>query len=238
MLKFCIAIICLIINIVNACKNECEYDKNNMNQICYIKAQDCLLLKCTAMDDIPLWVRQSNGTNTTITVGQQLTDIYFSKSSKQLNITYVRSIDSGLNSFLAFRLLDEQLICKFNVFVYDSNWNGSLTVHDQTKVINSTEAFNIELKTFTKRVNFTYQYEAMPLDYLTVNNTKIIETESCEATLSWLNCLIARDVDLNLKRCTQNFDLYLGYNFENDYSSIQDEIKIKNYTHNIVFRCK
>lgn len=243
MLKFCIVIILITINIAKACNKICEYKPNNLDQVCFSKARECLWLKCDQNNGkLMIWIRQSNNLNTTVFnassgIPADLSNFYETDSPIDLNITYVRSVDSGLDSFLTFNSRTKDLICKFNILVYDSSWNGSLTIQNETKLLNSSETFNIELKTFNKKVNFTYQYEAMPLDYLTLNNTKL-EAEMCDGTLPWLNCLVAQDVDLNLERCTKNIDLHLSYNYSNNYTGLQEAIKIKNFTHSIFFKCK
>ncbi|CAF0857314.1 unnamed protein product [Brachionus calyciflorus] len=239
MLKFFIlAIIFVIIKLSNGCNNKCQYQSNNENKICYGKAQECILLICNVESNkFPKWIRQSLEVNTTIVdiSGGILNNItlYQPVNKNELNLTSLRAIDSGLNSFLTF--IDEKLECKFNIFGFDlDNWNGTLTIFDDSKQINSSENFNIELKTFSKKLNFTYQYEALPLDHLTFNET-ILNSETCEGNFPWLNCLVARDVKIDLPKCIKNLNLHLGYKYENDYSGLQTQPQTRNFTHSLTF---
>lgn len=226
----------MIINLTNACDQTCTYQADKPDKICFGKAGECMLLKCDSIDNVPYWIRQYNNVNDTIWNASQgilsvYSPYYNSGDIKELLILGLRSIDTGMKSFIA---TNKNNLCVFNIFAASDKWNGSLSIFDETRHINATDNFNVVLNTFSKRVNFTYQFEALPLDYLTWNNTRL-STDLCEADQSSLSCLIAEDVDLNLEKCTNSFQLDLSYGYNTDFSSFQT-IVVRNFTHNLVFR--
>lgn len=237
MLKLYALLIGLFVTKALGCNNLCTYDKNNPQNICYVKARDCLILVCQEISNLPIWIRQSNQTNETLVENSML---YFSNSYKtpdlfKLNISSVEAIDSGVESFFGL-WKNGNSSCKFNVFAYDlDNWNGTLSVSDQTKSINSTEKFNLELKTFNKDIQLLYKYEALPLEYLTFNESRL-RTTDCQSTIPWLTCLQA-EFDLKVNKCTNSLSNTFGYGYDSNYSSISN-LKSKNYSHTFLFTCK
>lgn len=240
MLKLYALFIAFFIRQALGCSNLCIYDKNNPQNICYVKARDCLTLVCNGINNYPLWIRQSNNTNVTLIESSMtyFSDKYNATSLSRLNIISVQAIDSGVESFLVLWENEKRYsdYCKFNVFAYDlENWNGTLSVSGQIKPINSTESFSVELQTFKKDIQLSYTYESLPMEYLTFNDSRL-ESTDCQSTIPWLNCLQA-DFDLAVNKCTNSLSNSFGYGYDSNYSSIVN-LKSKNFSHTILFTCK
>lgn len=119
------------------------------------------------------------------------------------------------------------------------NSEGSLNILNTTKPIDSPESFNLEIQSFSQPLNFTYQFEALPLDYLTFNNMTL-ESELCESSKPWLKCLVAKSNDLfTLESCIDNFEVLFSYGFNNleEYSN-NVSIQVKNFTQKFNLFCK
>lgn len=235
MLKLYMLLIGIFMHQVLGCTNVCKYDKENPTKICYAKALDCLILECNEIKDLPIWIRQSNQTNVTLAQNfmNYFPNSYNISSYFKLVILSVQAVDSGVDSFFVVR---ENTQCKFSVFAYDlNNWNGTLSVSGKTKLVNSTESFDVELKTFSKNIPISLKYEALPIDYLLFNESRIDSSE-CQGTMPWLNCLQA-DFELELNKCVDRLNYTVGYGFEYDYSPVTN-LTPKNYSHSLSISCK
>lgn len=110
---------------------------------------------------------------------------------------------------------------------------------DQTKKLDANEKFEITIDSFQQNVNYSVKYEALPLTNLIINN-EVVKTKPCNASLSWLNCLQTEKIDLQIEKCTNEYDLNITYEVDQTevFSNATVPISIANYTNKIILRCK
>ncbi len=110
-----------------------------------------------------------------------------------------------------------------------------------TYQIQSEMSIKFIIESYKEALNFTFKYEALPLDYLKVNDQRVTSNKCSTQQSSWLNCF-ETDVLLNVQKCQNNIPFTLSYGFYNEdqYIGCQQRIPIvpKNYSKNIEISCK
>ena len=101
------------------------------------------------------------------------------------------------------------------------------------------QPFEIKLESFDNKVNFSYALEALPLDFLTRNNTRLLTQECDNKTKPYLNCLQSI-VPLQFDICTNSYSFNLSYDFNygSDYAANGISLSAQIYPFNVLIQCK
>ena len=113
---------------------------------------------------------------------------------------------------------------------------GNVTIGSETRRLNDTLAFETKISSFDDQVKFSYIIEALPLDYLTRNNSIITAQPCLNPNSTSLNCLNATDT-IKFEKCTNRYSFNLSYNYDLDYSSNVTIIK-PTYSPTVNILCK
>lgn len=101
----------------------------------------------------------------------------------------------------------------------------------------STNAITLDIDTFSDQIEWSYDLESLPLNYLLVNGEKI-KTTVCQAQKEWLNCLKSDPIEFNLEKCKSNYQVNLSYGFDGFDEYINDnQFKPKFVTKTINLQC-
>ena len=102
----------------------------------------------------------------------------------------------------------------------------------------NTATIDTGLFPLNARLGYTYRYEALPLEYLVVNETRVT-TQKCNASsATWLNCLQTSGLSIVLNRCIANQELRLAYDFEDPEGFLGTKVTKRNFTVSLNFRCE
>ena len=120
-----------------------------------------------------------------------------------------------------------------------SETTGNLTIDSITRrLVDYNTPFEIRLESFDNKVNFNYALEALPLDFLTRNNTRLLTQECNNKTKPWLKCLQS-SVPLQFDICTNSYSFNLSYefNYASEYAANGITISSQIYPFNILIQC-
>ena len=191
-------LICFIKSLVvlstKTCNEKC-ISKWEEEAECLRPIKESLTLECTSSDFV-YFVRKFDNKNITSFLSffdDNSNYSYIEGSYNKLVINKLRTIDSGSSSFQAIELTSDtnKRYCSFSIYVYDlKQKEGTLTFGPSLYKIESEEKIDIKIESYKQSLlNFTYKYEALPLDYLTVNGKRVEEANACKnKTNDWLNC--------------------------------------------------
>ena len=90
---------------------------------------------------------------------------------------------------------------------------GKLKFGQTTWEISSDQGISFQIESYKQTLNFTYKYEALPLDYLIVNSEDIGGKECKMKNSDWLNCFES-DILLNIGKCQNNIRYNFSYGFK------------------------
>lgn len=118
--------------------------------------------------------------------------------------------------------------------------SGNFTINGATKYVESTQTLIANIDSFSTKIYYNYTLEALPLDFLIVNNTRV-QSDPCTfpSLQSWLRCYKTDEIEFNLQRCVSNYRIDLSYGF-NEFLpySINPLYTPKTFIQNINLQCK
>jgi hypothetical protein len=90
---------------------------------------------------------------------------------------------------------------------------GRLKFGQTTWLISSDQSISFQIESYKQTLNFTYKYEALPLDYLIINDQNVGGKE-CETKQSeWLNCFESDNL-LSIQKCQNSIKYNFSYGFK------------------------
>lgn len=125
----------------------------------------------------------------------------------------------------------------FNLFSDSKTYGENLFIDNETHQINESKFLEIKIDSFSVPLNYSFNMERLPMDRLLLNNRTIKSNQCQKQEYPALKCLQSDLLQLNLKKCTENYTLSFDYSYDN--AEIYETVAIlkPKYEHKIRLLC-